>query len=169
LKSIRRDRGARGDYFSIDSLDQRFDDLWERVRDGFGFVGDRGMDYLRWRFLDHPYKSYRFFGLQERASSRLIAYLAYYTRDNIAYIDDFLFEDSEVALGALIDAFGSYCRKSGLAAMSLIIFENEKYASPLKKLGFLAEETDQKVLWSRRDEAPIEKTGVFLTMADCDI
>jgi hypothetical protein len=169
LKSILHGRRARGDYSVVDSLDERFDEFWGRVRARFGFIGERSTDYLRWRFTNHPYKSYRFFALQERDSSRVVAYLAYYTRDNIAYIDDFLFEDPEVALGALIDAFGRHCRKAGLAAMSVIMFESERYARLLRSQGFLAEATDQKVLWSSGDAEPVEKTDVFLTMGDCDI
>jgi hypothetical protein len=169
LKSVKLSRSALGNYTAVDALGEGFAELWDRVKSRFGFIGDRNTDYLRWRFLDHPYKSYAFFGLKETTSSKLIGYLAYYIKDNIAYIDDLLFDDPQAHLGALIEAFSAHCRESRLDAMSLIMLQSEKYASLLKGLDFLPEKTQQKVLLLYRDQGSVRDADVFVTMGDCDI
>jgi hypothetical protein len=169
LRSLRFGRGSSIGHSVTHELDGEFTGLGSRVENRLAWAGSRDMDYLVWRFVEHPYKSYRFFGLQETGSAKLLGYLAYYVKDNIAYIDDFLVEEPRTDLRPLLDAFGAYCRRSRLDAMSLIMLENATYARLFRELGFFAEKTQQKVLLAHRAEDPIGPDDVFITMGDCDI
>jgi len=169
LRSLSFSGGTSRSYSVVHSLDEKFADFWKRVKDRFGCIGDRSTDYLQWRFLSHPYKSYAFFGLIETASSRPIGHLVYYVKDRIAYVDDVLFGDPQADLSALVDAFSSHCRKSRLDAISLMMLQNEKYASLLRKLNFFPEKTDQKLLVACRDIESFKKTDLFVTRGDRDI
>ncbi|MAE70417.1 MAG: hypothetical protein CME06_08125 [Gemmatimonadetes bacterium] len=49
----------------VRGFDERFEDLWERCRDQYVCVEERGLDWLRWRFDDAPGRSYTILALEE--------------------------------------------------------------------------------------------------------
>ncbi|MBI5055394.1 MAG: hypothetical protein HZB61_02070 [Nitrospirae bacterium] len=166
MKSFRL-KGNQGSQSCAASLDERVAQIFEYAEDVFDFSGSRNLDYLKWRFLKCPYKSYSVFCIEDRVSSQLAGYLIYYMENNIAYIDDFFCRGFDRYLEEMLETFTAHCGKMKLDAVSLMMAENSALDIYFKKAGFLSEMTDHNILYFYKDI--LRNKNVFLTAGDRDI
>lgn len=59
----------------IEGFDKRFDEFWEHFSSGYPIIVKRNADYLNWRYVNHPYKDYKIFCLEDRTTKRLLGYI----------------------------------------------------------------------------------------------
>ena len=71
-------------------IDASFDSLWKRCQVSYPFSVIRNADFLRWRFIDHPFNHYEIWGHRMKAEKDLAAYAILSFIDNKATLVDLL-------------------------------------------------------------------------------
>ena len=127
-----------------DTFDERFDQLWQRAAHQFPIIGQRTADYLNWRFRDAPGAVYRTLCLSDR-SDRLLAYLVYTVRDDVAYVADFLHADDHVA-NAVLAEFIKLMRVQRAKAIVTIFSGAGTVARRLARFGFRRRPSSWKIM-----------------------
>lgn len=118
-------------------FDERFDELWERVKGGLNAAVVRDTTYLNWRYAESP-RGYRIFALEGEAGKKVHGYLVLYREDErgLAHIVDFLAEDKN-AVKPLLNRADRAARQEGCWALSCWILDDGQFSSHLKPSGFL--------------------------------
>ena len=151
----------------VQEIDERFDWLWEDTKSRHSFIGDRSSKYLRWRFSANPYENYNAF-IVEGEKEQLLGYLIYAVREQIVFIDDFLWNGSDRVFNDLLQNFTVLCRKAGYEAIHLVMFQNTTIGVLLKKNGFIKKNTGIKVLFTNSKPLNDATDNIFITKGDDD-
>ena len=166
----------------VDVFDERFDRLWETARDRCPIIGQRGSDYLRWRFSDCPNARYRTLCLSDE-EDRLLAYLTYCQPQDAAYVGDLFFAE-ERDLYLLLAEFLWMLRRQRVETATLAFLGSAVVEKALRVFGFhrrpsqcmfmvyandeelaaAAGSTDRDAAFQRA----LRKENWFLTCADLD-
>ncbi len=121
--------------------DEKWQQLWEKIAANPGFKGDLGMDYVRWRYLECPYRDYRIsqlFGLQ----GDLLAYLIFSLKDGLVLVEEFRFSD-EKWVPELFAKFWREMRSRGVKAINAGLVFNGNTKHMMAKAGFLSRPMDR--------------------------
>jgi hypothetical protein len=120
----------------VDRADRRFDELWQRGRENMPFIaGEKTADYLNWRYADFTTARYRFFTLSERSTDRLVGYVAYYVRNDAAFVAD-LYCDDLSRVDPLLAGCAIAARREKVRSLSLTYIGTDRFTSRLRRLGF---------------------------------
>ena len=157
-----------------DTFDERFDLLWHGAAQQFSIIGRRTADYLNWRFCDAPNTVFRTLCLSDRRNDRLLAYLVYTVRDEVAYVADFLHADDSLG-DAVMAEFVKMMRVQGAKAIITIFTGAGSVARRLKRFGFSRRPSSWKIM-IHSDAVRLGIPGYklrdvnnwFLTRADVD-
>ena len=144
----------------------RFDQIWNKCKNKFSFIGDRSFKYLFWRYFENPYHDYKLFAITHIKEERLLGYIIYRVSDYNVIVDDFLWNGINQHFNDLFYLFTIFCRKSGYNSISLHIFENNKIDNLLRKNNFMGKIIEKKVLIANQDMP--SATNIFLTKGDDD-
>ncbi len=79
----------------IERPDERFDDLWARVRQSATLMGERDRRFLAWRFGDYPFGPHRFFTVASEPDGRLAGYAACESSGRVLQVRDFLVDPAQ--------------------------------------------------------------------------
>lgn len=115
-------------------FDTRFDELSEVASRSVEVIGDRGSDYLTWRFTKSPEKQFETFGLFD-PHDRLVGYIIFFIEHGFVYVADLLFADLDT-LGGLIGAFLKFARKRRAETVSVVLFAPPSVTDILREFGF---------------------------------
>jgi len=74
----------------VNDFDQRFDALWSRVPTTGRLIGVRDSEFLRWRFLRQPGRTYRTLTVRAPGAAELIGYFVSEMQGNVLSVRDFL-------------------------------------------------------------------------------
>ena len=89
----------------LEGFDERFDDLWERVRAGYRVILARDRQYLQWRFKHRPDVSYVVLGATA-AAQQLVGYVILrdgeVAGERVGYIVDFLVAPGSAGIFSLL-------------------------------------------------------------------
>jgi hypothetical protein len=99
-------------------FDERFDDLWARVKPEHACLTVRDRRFLQWRYRDCPLHQYTVLGLLTADQSRLLGYVIYYAEDDCAICADLFSAGNDREIECLLSAWAFHARESGLASMS---------------------------------------------------
>jgi hypothetical protein len=99
-------------------FDERFDDLWERVKPEYACLTVRDRRFLQWRYRDCPLHQYTAIGLLSADRSRLLGYVIYYAEDDCAICADIFSASNDCEIECLLSAWVCHARQSGLTSMS---------------------------------------------------
>jgi hypothetical protein len=138
--------------------DGRFDRLWEDARREFVCVGRRDSAFLRWRFTEHPTKTFEFAALTDSTGQRLAAYAVLRISGEVAVISDF-FGHLE-AVPALLDRLHADLYRRGARSMSLRYFGSEKVTRILRGHGLRARESTEPVILCPGGEFPLDESAL---------
>lgn len=166
---------------TITSADSRFDELWKKVKEEYGFSLTRSSEYINWRFCTHPLLSYEVRAYEE--GGILKGYAVYRIERaedfSIARIIDLVaFPESR---GPLISLLGAEIRAQGVSAIDFML-SSDLYNDTLKASGFFETKDTpfyefpilfSPVSWSRFEINLLNDAGVsledsFFTKADGD-
>lgn len=153
-------------------FDERFDDLWQRARTQYRFVGHRTSDYLNWRFAACPDATHRTL-LMRGADGLPIAYVVYCRLGNDVSIGD-VFTADAVAIEPLLAEFIRRMRSEEIDSIAFHCLGPPAMGLLLQKLGFLHRPSSWRVLIlppldCRNTAAPLmNASNWWLTRADLD-
>lgn len=119
----------------FDTLDERFDELFESRAFPALAVGVRDKKLLTWRFLEHPAKPSHVYGLVEGETGRLRAYAVVEIVGETANIRDLLGIDIASMTQAL-RLVADRMRRQGCASLSFLCAAPPTLRSALEGLGF---------------------------------
>ncbi|MFA6536537.1 MAG: GNAT family N-acetyltransferase [Candidatus Paceibacterota bacterium] len=119
----------------VQKISKDVDEFWQTVRDRYSVTIERGSEYLKWRYLGHPFFDYQF--LEAREDGKLLGFLIYRFEEvedfKIARIIDFV--SNEVAEVSLLKKFLDLARTAGAQAADFM-FSGQLYQDSLKVAGF---------------------------------
>lgn len=114
-----------------DGFDASFDRLWEKVGNRWPVAVARDSDYLGWRFLGHPWHSYRLLTCRGEAGE-LRGYLVLM----VDSIHDFMFE-GEASGSALLGYAREACKGAGVPVVNCLGLGSKAEARALGRAGFV--------------------------------
>lgn len=163
-------RGAVGE--EVASFDPSFDELWRSSRLVAGTLhGDRGAEYLTWRFTRCPHRSYRIFRVRDAAGATS-GYAVWYPSRETANLAD-LYARDEDAMTEVVHRLVPHVRRSGAAALSFVYLGPPSIGRRLSRLGFFHRNEEAKVIVYAPPGGPIEgrsrPADWYLTEADRDV
>jgi len=153
----------------LDGIDDRFDDLWERVNVDGILTGVRDRRFLKWRFEDCPFQTYRYFGVFESGKPALLAYAVCEATGTTLQVHDFLVASaSPVARDCLWLDLITEATRLGYTSLSVVFMGSDVERSALARAGFIVrDERPVFAAWA----APAVQQGFadwYLTAADED-
>ena len=134
----------RLDLVWLDTVDARFDALWERAREGYLLVGRRDPSWLRWRYLVFPRSRARIAALVERGpGADLRAYALVAEHEGVAHVRDLFgsLGDLDWLLALLVRDL----RHRGATSASFEYLGSDGVISLLAAHGFRARSTNRRV------------------------
>ncbi|NOZ26012.1 MAG: GNAT family N-acetyltransferase [Nitrospirae bacterium] len=148
----------RPEGFSVempDLFDERFDLLWKKVCGQFSIIGERDSRALNWRFGKSPIHDYRVFALVD-GGGNIGGYIIYHLEDNVCYVADVLFVDSEPVKDSLFAEFILFMRRLGVGSISIRYLGGELLRRQLRRFGFfLVSEEDGNLLLYCDESSPL--------------
>lgn len=114
-----------------EGFDASYDRLWERLAGHSAFVLERTSDYLSWRFLGHPWHSYRLLTCRDEAGE-----LRSYAVLRVDSIHDFAFADAASGV-ALLRFARQFCRLTGVPVVNCLSLSSDVEKRALSGAGFV--------------------------------
>jgi len=150
--------------------DGRFDALFEEACRGHRVIGERGSDFLRWRFFGGRGAA-ELETLVRRGDGALRAYAVVRRQGDAAHLADFL-AASEAELEALLRMLLAALRVRGCSSVSVRFLGTWRVVRLLERLRFRRREATRTVVFDAADPAVAallgEAEGLYLTDADED-
>jgi len=137
-KSKRRIRTEEIETEGMGSLDNQFDHFWRKALSRYSIIGVRDRNYLTWRYLQHPTRTYTIYRAKQNGEMRgyIVLRKVELLHFNSAVIVDLLALD-EVALTALVKKGIQYSRQEGTDLLAFMVPQDHPYNKVLRKSGFL--------------------------------
>jgi hypothetical protein len=135
----------------IDTVDERFDELFAKRAFQELTVNYRDAKLLKWRFLERPDQKCVVYTLAERASRKLRAYAVVHIDKDMAHVRDLLGVDFEAMVQVLLLVAGA-ARRRGCAALSFVCSAPPDVCDRLERLGFRVRE-GTKTLYGHTGDA----------------
>jgi GNAT superfamily N-acetyltransferase len=138
-RSKRRNGTREIEVEEMDSLDGPFDDFWQEALSLYPVMGVRNRDYLTWRYLQHPTRTYTIY--RAKQSGEMKGYIVLRKVEllnfNSAAIVDLLALD-EATLAALVKKGIQHSQRKGTDLLAFMVPQDHSYDKFLRKSGFLA-------------------------------
>ncbi len=153
-----------------ESIDARFDVLWERAKQFDGIIGVRDARFLAWRFLARPDRQYRVFVLTQGAGT-IAAYAMCEAVDNTLHIRDMLFDPKSIEqLRVLIYLLTRQALNQNFVRLSFEGLVNDQLRSLLRAAGMF-ERGRTPLVASLRTEIAASLRGQdwYITAADTEL
>jgi len=119
-------------------FDDQFDHFWQKALSFYSIIGVRDRNYLTWRYLQHPTRTYTTF--RAKKSGEMKGYIVLRKVEllnlNSAVIVDLLALD-EVTLEALVEKGIQHSRQEGADLLGFMVPRGHPYDKILRKRGFL--------------------------------
>jgi GNAT superfamily N-acetyltransferase len=162
----------------ITSFDERFDDLWSRVRKDFRIISTRDRKHLNWRYSRNPRFDYTVLAATEkgRVTGYIVLRIEQTPRIGRGFIVDFLADASHEATAPfLIGESLTFFRRRRVAVVNTWMFEHCWPYDVFASFGFSPRtaETVMIVIKSFTDafstEFLADRTNWYLSMGDCEV
>ena len=122
----------------VEELDAPFDEFWQKASSLYPITGVRNRNYLTWRYLRHPTRSYAIY--RAKKGSEMRGYIVLRKVDllgfNSAVIVDLLALD-DAALAALVQRGIQHGREEGADLLGFMVPKTHRYYKDLRRWGFL--------------------------------
>lgn len=169
--------GARN-ICKIDKFDIRVNSLWETARANYHVIVPRTMDFLNWRFVQHPtveYSKYIFTAEDDDIAGYMV--LKIYTGgvETTGHIVDMLCISEKDVVKSLVGFSCDYFVERGVRSLSCWMPEVSLYAQVLEEEGFIREDFETYFGVKTLDKGNsllgnVEQfSNWYLTMADSDV
>ncbi len=159
---------------AIQAVDARFDDLWERYSHLYPLSAVRNREFLQWRFMDHPSKTYRVFTLGRPFTGTLGGYAVLAAEGATARIVDIFTGDNPMEIKSLLGGVGRQLLESGTTRVCTWLPGNHFITEGSLAAGF--ERVPEPLgliptvsLFDKNLDAGWVSDRLYYTMADCDV
>ena len=119
-------------------LDDQFDGFWQKALSLYPIIGVRNRNYLTWRYLQHPTRTYTIY--RAKKSGEMKGYIVLrqveLLKFNSAVIVDLLALD-QTTLTALMEKGIQHSRQKGTDLLAFMVPRGHPYDTILRKRGFL--------------------------------
>lgn len=126
-------------FSSLEECGEQWQQMWKKSLTAGGFQGERGSEYISWRYLQCPYKDYRVFGVFDNKRI-LVAYIVYVIEGGIALIDDFQYMDRKWLL-LLFRHYWKAMRAERCSTISTGLVVNGTIRDIMTKAGFFTRQS----------------------------
>lgn len=160
----------------IDSFDQEFDGLWERLRGNFSVIAERTADWLKWRFDSCPFRTYHRFAVYEKGTLAGYLVMRWFKQGGAmrGFITDIFTDFKHPALTrALLNAAYDAAKENGVDFITIIasgkaleprLKESRFFRIPFESFDTIRNNTDEPEI----AKIITAKENWFLTQADSD-
>lgn len=153
----------------LDTPDERFDQLWQRVDTRNCIIGVRDSAFLRWRFSEHPGHTYRFFAMHTANKEKLVGYAVCETRGDTLCVLDFFAENWEQELRCLFQRLFQTAFQQGYTSVSVEFMGQKQVANALCRVGMVARETRPIYFKAHTEkQAQLANGNWYITSSDED-
>lgn len=159
----------------VTNFDARFDTFWNDIAPELGMANIRDVQYLRWRYLQHPEFQYRIgvVGDATKLSGYAITRRGIFDDRHDQILVDFLARRGDLdTMRALLKWAAERGREDGADQISVMIPSSAAWFTDLQRLGFYARPT--KYEWTcshnrRPFETHVLRKEWFYTLGDTDL
>ncbi len=160
------------DIVELEGFDDRFDRLWERVRDDHAIITRRDQRHLQWRWVENPVGSYRILACCQMEDVLGYVVLKRY-QEEVHVVDILTVSDVEVGV-QLLSRAAQIAREGSASALSLWLNVSHALHWALEALGYCNGEPVSyfiaKTLRPELREAEVyDYRQWYLTMGDSDV
>ena len=173
LYGLKRRKGPGGmEIEKVIQLDDSFDHFWQKVKSLHPIVGIRNRNYLTWRYLQHPTRSYTVYRAKKSVEMR--GYIVLRKVDllnfNSTVIADLLAVDEETLL-MLVERGIQHSRQEGADLLGFMVPQGHLYYKILRKKGFLrSPKTFQFMVYPHADRKIfLSQEKWYVTWGDTDV
>jgi len=173
LYGLRRREGTGGiEVEKVGSFDEPFDHFWQKASVLYPVMGIRNRDYLNWRYLQHPTRSYVIY--RAKKSGEMRGYIVLRKVDllnfNSAVIVDLLALDEEILL-ALVERGIQHSKQEGADLLGFMVPQGHPYYKILRRKGFLrSPKTFQFMVYPHSNrEIFVSPEKWYVTWGDSDV
>jgi hypothetical protein len=154
----------------VNTLDTRFDSLWQNFALKDTLAGRRDSAFLNWRFARNPMRSHEFFVLTRADNDAAMGYVACEFQEQTLYVRDFL-ADSHTpgCLNSLLQRLVAAAFARGVSTVSIEFSGKPAIARTLEAAGFASREL--RPLYAAVDAKQtslLQEDAWYLTSADED-
>ena len=150
----------------IEDFDDRFDELWQSVRNCGIPTGERSRPFLQWRFATEPLRMNRILALSHRKTNRLLGYVIGDVVCDEFRVRDILFRQmNEPSIGLLAKAIHAI-RRLGVSRIGAQVSGPPSLMKSLNRAGFRTRESEIVFI---RYPLPHAPAYWHLTLADEDV
>lgn len=169
---LRKKEGFHIEIVTQNTFGKEFDLYFEKMSSRYHILGDRGADYLTWRFSNHPH--YQSETLTIRKEGTLQGYLIFYVEGDVAFLADVLCPPSGPVLFAILRFWLKRLRKRKVASVSAILLDSNPLIPFFLEEGFRKrpEESDVYVYATMNDSIKdewLDGHKWYMTEGDRDI
>jgi hypothetical protein len=115
--------------------DERFDALYNELRERIPVLGDRRSAFLNWRYVSCPTRAHTLLAISDRAGARVLAYAVVTPDANTAVLVDFLARDDASAV-ALFVHLSAHVRAQRLDSIYASYVASPELTDTLVRAGF---------------------------------
>ncbi len=122
----------------VDGFDDRFNEFWQKALSLYPIMGVRNGDYLTWRYLRHPTRTYTIYRAKKSGEVRgyIVLRKVELLNFNSAVIVDLLALD-EATLTALVEEGIQHSQREGTDLLAFMVPQGHRYDKILRERGFL--------------------------------
>lgn len=153
-------------------LDEDFDHFWQRARSLYPMMGVRNQNFLKWRYLQHPTRTYSVY--RARKGKEMVGYIVLRKVDLLkfssAVIVDLLALDEET-VSALANKGIEFSRQEGINLLGFMVPKSHPYYRDLKRMGFLPSlKTFLFMIYPQGEEKRLlSADGWYVNWGDADV
>jgi GNAT superfamily N-acetyltransferase len=137
-RSRRRNGSEKIEIEETGSLDDQFNHFWQKASSLYAVTGVRNRNYLTWRYLRHPTRTYTIY--RAKKGREMMGYIVLRKVEllnfNSAVIVDLLALD-EATLTALVEKGIQHSQRKGTDLLAFMVPQGHPYDKILRKRGFL--------------------------------
>lgn len=166
IDGIKNARVPRKFYLEwIKDFDERFDELWENVRDKYPILGDRSSKMLQWRYGKKSFKPAEIATLVDKRSKQLYAYAIILRDGSGSAISDFFGLNNEM-IGFLFSRLFPGLRKQGFISITVHFFGDNEVVQIINAQGFVYRSTPNIMVVAESTNKRFEVEGRKITSPD---
>jgi GNAT superfamily N-acetyltransferase len=157
----------------IETFDERFEAFSEELSSSLKICCVRDSSYLRWRFLDNPFRKYELLEVTRKRDGRLYGFAAIEVSEQIGLISEFFVSPESDAVTALLLGAMRFAVSRSLCSLWFeLINPAGPFVRDLAGSGFKFNYSDEKtldVMGDYKRDGLTDLANWYLTLSDLDI
>ncbi|MGD0664054.1 MAG: GNAT family N-acetyltransferase [Syntrophorhabdales bacterium] len=157
----------------VDTFDERFEAFSEELSSSFKICCVRDSSYLRWRFLNNPFRKYVLLEVTRKRDGRLYGFAAVEVSGDIGLMSEFFVRPESDAVKALLLGAMRFAVSRSLRSLWFeLINPTGPFVRDLARSGFKLNYSDQKtldVMGDYKRDALTDLRNWHLTLSDLDV